>query len=174
LSYTDSLTGLANQRYFRKRLDEEINRARRYERSLALIIFDLDGLKGINDRHGHLAGDEIIREMGRILKNCIRAIDIVCRYGGDEFCVIMPEADAATCRQFMLRLQETIGASKFTVENVSEPLRCTISQGAAIFPEHADNQTDLIFNADMALLKAKNGGRNSFLIHNETVESGTA
>ena len=173
LSYTDSLTGLANQRYFRKRLDEEINRARRYERSLALIIFDLDGLKQVNDRHGHLAGDEILTQMGRILKNCIRTIDIVSRYGGDEFCVIMPEADMATCRQFMQRLQQTIGEGRFAIENVGEPLQCTISQGAAIFPDHADNQTDLIFNADMALLKAKAGGRNSFLIHNETVGTET-
>lgn len=169
LSYTDALTGLANQRYFRKRLDEEISRARRYQRSLALIIFDLDGLKAINDQYGHLAGDEVLRQMGRILKHCIRAIDIVSRYGGDEFCVIMPEADHATCRQLMQRLQETIGAARFEVVNLEEPLSCTISQGAALFPIHADNQTDLIFHADMALLKAKAGGRNHFLIHTEPV-----
>lgn len=169
LSYTDALTGLANQRYFRKRLDEEISRARRYQRSLALIIFDLDGLKAINDQHGHQAGDEVLRQMGCILKHCIRAIDIVSRYGGDEFCVIMPEADYATCRQLMQRLQETIGREKFVVENLVEPISCTISQGAALFPIHADNQTDLIFHADMALLKAKASGRNHFLIHREPV-----
>ena len=171
LSYTDALTGLANQRYFRKRLDEEINRARRYRRSLALIIFDLDGLKAINDQHGHLAGDEVLRQLGTILKHCIRAIDIVSRYGGDEFCVIMPEADHATCRLLMERLQDTIGKAKFAVENVADPLTCTISQGAAIFPEHTDNQTDLIFHADMALLKAKADGRNHFLIHSDIAAS---
>lgn len=169
LSYTDALTGLANQRYFRKRLDEEISRARRYQRSLALIIFDLDGLKAINDKHGHLAGDEVLRQMGSILKHCIRAIDIVSRYGGDEFCVIMPEADHATCLQLMHRLQETIGQATFEVAKAAESLSCTISQGAALFPDHADNQTDLIFHADMALLKAKASGRNHFLIHTEPV-----
>ncbi|MDD5426499.1 MAG: GGDEF domain-containing protein [candidate division Zixibacteria bacterium] len=167
MSYTDSLTGLANQRYFNKRLNEEIGRAKRYQRSLALIIFDMDDLKKINDSFGHLAGDTILKRLGQILKSSIRAIDIIARYGGDEFCVIMPEADKATCKRFMNRLQVKISASKFKINEFKEELSCTISLGGAIFPDHADDAEKLIFAADMALLKAKDSGRNKFLLYND-------
>lgn len=166
LSYTDNLTGVANQRYFVKRLQEEINRAERYRRSLALIIFDLDDLKGINDRHGHLAGDQVLRRLGHILRNSIRAIDVVARYGGDEFCVVMPEADQAVATRFMSRLGEKIGDSRFRLPGTDQDITCTISLGAAVFPDHARDQKSLINAADMALLKAKEAGRNGFLVYN--------
>jgi diguanylate cyclase (GGDEF)-like protein len=165
LSYTDGLTGLANQRYFHRRLKEEIGRAGRYHRSLALIIFDLDGLKTVNDRFGHLAGDAVLRRLGEILTKSIRAIDIVARYGGDEFCVIMPEADVATCRRFMERLQAKIVNSRFTVGDDQTEIRCTISQGGAVFPEHATDYEKLMHAADTALLKAKEAGRSTYLIY---------
>ena len=165
LSFTDNLTGLANQRYFVKRLGEEILRASRYARELALIIFDLDDLKYVNDNHGHLAGDAVLRQLGGVLRGTTRTIDVVARYGGDEFCVIMPEADKQTCLGFMERLQGIIAETEFHVEDTQNALRCTISLGAAIYPGHADNSRDLIHVADIALLKAKEGGRNRFLIH---------
>jgi len=167
MSYTDNLTGLSNQRYFHKRLHEEIDRAKRYQRSLALIIFDVDDLKRINDSYGHLAGDTILRRLGQILRSSIRAIDIIARYGGDEFCVIMPEADQVTCKRFMDRLQLKISSSKFRINEHDEDLNCTISLGGAIFPDHADDAEKLIFAADMALLKAKESGRNKFLLYND-------
>jgi diguanylate cyclase (GGDEF)-like protein len=164
LSFTDSLTGLANQRYFRKRLDEEIDRARRHSRSLALVVFDLDALKGINDQYGHLTGDAIIRGMGSILRSSIRAIDIIARYGGDEFCVIMPESDVATCRRFMERLQARILEAKFHLGDAQPEVSCTISQGGAVFPLHGKDPESLFRAADLALLRAKEQGRNQFLI----------
>ncbi len=165
MSYTDNLTGLANQRYFVKRLEEEILRASRYNRELALIIFDLDDLKHVNDNYGHLAGDCVLQQLGGVLRGTTRTIDVVARYGGDEFCVIMPEADEQTCIGFMERLQRIIADTAFTPDNRDQPLHCTISLGAAIYPKHAENSRDLIRMADMALLKAKEGGRNRFLIH---------
>lgn len=170
LSYTDNLTGLANQRYFIRRLNEEIQRADRYKRKMALIIFDLDELKNINDTYGHLAGDEILKQMGSILRNTIRTIDIIARYGGDEFCIIMPEADEITCTKFMNRLKDEVALSSFEIPGAKDTLNCTISLGGAIFPDHADSSNKLIHTADMALLKAKDSGRNKFLIYNPSYQ----
>jgi two-component system cell cycle response regulator len=165
MSYTDGLTGLANQRYFHKRLREEIDRAKRYRRSLALIIFDLDDLKSINDTYGHLAGDAVLRRLGQILRGSIRAIDVIARYGGDEFCVIMPEADRATCERFMQRLQEKISSSQFAVKEIEGDAHRTISQGGAVYPEHGDSYARLLEAADAALLRAKETGRNKYLLY---------
>ncbi len=164
MSYTDNLTGVANRRYFSKRLQEEINRAKRYSRKLALIFFDLDGMKTINDRYGHLAGDAVLRQVGQILRKNVRGIDIVARYGGDEFCIIMPEADATTCAKFMRRLKTKVSTWEFVIDGVSDRIECTISQGASLFPQHAETAEKLVHAADMALLRAKEAGRNNSVL----------
>ncbi len=165
LSFTDALTGLANQRYLYKRLREEISRAKRFKRHLAFVLFDLDELKTVNDTFGHQAGDAVLRQVGQSLKKSIRGIDIIARYGGDEFCVIMPEADSQTCAQFMDRILKTIAKTKIMLKNSSEPLYCTVSLGGAVFPIHASDGKSLVYKADMALLRAKNSGRNRYIMY---------
>ncbi len=167
LSFTDGLTKLANQRYFMKRLYEEIDRCHRYKRKLGLVFFDLDALKQTNDMYGHLAGDDVLSQVADILRKSIRTIDIVARYGGDEFCVIMPEADEETCVKFMQRLQKEVTQSDFVAEGVEGHLNCTISMGAAVYPNHAEDAKKLIYVADMALLKAKEGGRDMFWLYQD-------
>jgi len=162
LSYTDGLTGLANHRFFIRRLNEEINRARRYNRSLALIIFDVDELKAVNDNYGHQAGDSVLRQMGEVLRASVRSNDVVARYGGDEFCIILSESDQATCAHFIRRFQRKIAGTKFKVCADNRELSCTVSQGGAVFPDNGEDSGKLIYAADMALLEAKNDGRNGY------------
>jgi diguanylate cyclase (GGDEF)-like protein len=164
LSQTDALTGLYNHRYFHMRLTEEVNRARRYKRSLGLVMIDLDQLKAINDVHGHQAGDAILQQVGALLKSSVREIDVIARYGGDEFCVVMPEAELSTCESFMARLCSELAATKFQSPNTEQILTCTISLGAAVFPDQANDAQKLVFAADMALLRAKEQGRNTFVV----------
>ncbi len=162
LSYTDPLTGLANQRYFQRRLREELTRAGRYRRSLAFILIDLDDLKVINDSHGHQAGDDVLRRMGAILKDSVRSIDVVVRYGGDEFGIIMPETTEADCERFMVRLQKAFSTEHILAGPRQERITYQMSMGGAIFPHHGTKSEQLVFAADMALLKAKDTGRNTW------------
>lgn len=160
LSYTDSMTGAYNYRYFYKRLTEEATRARRHSRKLSLVIFDLDEFKSYNDRFGHQTGDEILRQLAKHTKEIVRSIDVVCRYGGEEFCVIMPDTDRQKVESFVERLREAISDCTFEIRDLASSPRVTASIGAAVFPEDADTVDRLIYCADMALLEAKKGGRN--------------
>ncbi|MBN2227793.1 MAG: GGDEF domain-containing protein [candidate division Zixibacteria bacterium] len=160
MSYTDGLTGLYNFRFFIKRIGEEIDRARRYVRPLALIIIDIDDLKVVNDKYGHLAGDCLLKAFAGELTASVRSNDIVSRYGGDEFCLIMPETDRDNTRIFMERIRDKIGASPCAIEGTEDKLAYSVSVGGAVYPSDAENAEALIHAADMALLKAKSEGRN--------------
>jgi diguanylate cyclase (GGDEF)-like protein len=160
MSYTDSLTRLYNYRYFIKRLHEETLRAQRYHRGLGLLLFDIDDFKLYNDKFGHQMGDALLRKIGTTVSRTLRAIDIVSRYGGDEFCIIMPEADRATCQVSMERLRDTIAATGFDDPDAGFEGKITISAGSAVFPDDADSDERLIYSADMALLQSKALGRN--------------
>lgn len=144
LSITDSLTGLFNQRHFYSRLKEEITRAQRQSHSLALILLDLDHFKAYNDTYGHLAGDEVLRNLGRIINNNIReGVDSGYRYGGDEFAVILIDADLSVASEIGKRIQNALLQGNFTA-----------SVGYATFVDGM-TEKELVSEADKNLYKAK-------------------
>ncbi len=167
LSYTDSITSLYNYRYFYKRLTEEVFRAKRFDRKLALVIFDIDDFKVYNDTYGHQAGDQLLKQLGELLSRTVRSIDVVSRYGGEEFCVIMPESDQEECLKFLERLRKNIMNYPFKDEHSKEEHNVTVSLGGAIYPYDARSVDRLIYCADMALLKAKNSGKNRSIMYQE-------
>ncbi len=166
MSYTDFLTEVYNYRYFYKRLREEIFRAKRFDRMLALVIFDIDNFKSFNDTYGHQAGDEVLRNLARLVTDSVRAIDIVSRYGGEEFCIIMPDTGFANCLILVERLRKMIEEYKFRSDLVDEGYSITVSIGGAIYPVDAQTPDRFIYCADMALLKAKQDGRNRSMMFN--------
>jgi diguanylate cyclase (GGDEF)-like protein len=174
LSYIDGMTELYNYRYFYKRLTEEVQRAKRFDRKLALVILDIDDFKSYNDNFGHQAGDQLLKQLGRLLSRTVRSIDVVSRYGGEEFCVIMPESNVDECFKFMERLRKSIMsfAFKSEVESTGEEFQkhehnITVSLGGAIYPQDAPTVDRLIYCADMALLKAKSANKNRSLMYEE-------
>jgi len=169
MSYTDSMTELYNYRYFYKRLNEEIFRAKRYNRLLALVIFDIDNFKAFNDTYGHLAGNEILRNLAILVTESVRVNDVVSRYGGEEFCVIMPDTGYANCLIFIERLRRKIEDHRFSSEYVEGGYQITISIGAAIYPNDTVMTDRLIYSADIALLKAKADGRNRSVMFNSSL-----
>ena len=151
---TDYLTGLSNHRFFQATLSVELGRAQRHNRSLSLLIIDLDFLKEVNDRFGHPAGDTVIRSVAETIRNNCREIDFAARYGGEEFTVILPETSLPSAIQVADRIRERIAAEVFSgIGSI------TASIGVSNYPVNALSKEDLIRVADQALYIAKNGGR---------------
>ncbi len=169
LSLTDAMTNLNNYRYFEDRLKEEINRGRRNNTPVSLIMIDIDHFKNYNDTLGHQAGDEALRNLGWILKNTVRDEDIVNRYGGEEFCIILPGIEKDVIQVLGERLRVKIEEYPFYKENVQPGGRITVSLGGSCFDSDADNFEDLVYKADQALYKSKNGGRNMLTVYSEDI-----
>src|ERR1039458_9668661 len=162
-SVRDALTGLYNRRYLEEVLDREVRRAARAAQSLGLLMIDLDHFKRFNDTYGHEAGDAVLRETGLSLTKGIRAEDFVCRFGGEEFVVILPTADleASCARAERLRLK----MKELTILHQGRSMgMLTISVGVAVFPEHAMSPKELMAAADAAMYEAKRGGRDQVVV----------
>jgi diguanylate cyclase (GGDEF)-like protein len=158
LSIRDPLTGLYNRRFMEETLEREIRRAERNQHPLGVIMLDLDHFKQFNDKSGHQAGDLLLRELGALLKSHIRGGDIACRYGGEEFTLIMPNAPLENILQRLDDLR--LAMKKINVAHGSETrVIVTGSAGVAMFPEHGDTGETLLSAADRALYRAKSEGR---------------
>jgi diguanylate cyclase (GGDEF)-like protein len=161
-SVTDELTGLANSRFLKTCLGREIKRARRYGSPLSVIFIDLDGFKTVNDAHGHLAGSRMLAELGRVLRESMRETDIVARYGGDEFTIVMTHAGEEDAKLTCSRLRQRIEDRVF-LESEGLRARITASFGIACYPEHGDTREGLIAAADRAMYRVKEQGKNGVL-----------
>lgn len=157
-SIRDPLTGLFNRRFMEESLELEIRRAARNKRSLGMIMMDLDHFKYFNDNFGHEAGDLLLKELGTLLKSNIRGEDIACRYGGEEFTLILPEGTGAVTQQRAEFFKDAI--QRLDVHFRGHPLgKITASMGVAVFPEHGRTAKALVEAADKALYRSKNAGR---------------
>lgn len=159
LAITDPLTKLLNRRFFIERSESEINRAKRYHASITVLMLDLDHFKRINDNFGHKAGDTVLVEVSKALKKSVRDIDLVGRYGGEEFIILCPESDSASSLQVAQRIREDI--ENLTLDLNNQPVRMTISIGVAVESSGENLSLDtLVQHADEALYRSKENGRN--------------
>ena len=162
MSTVDELTKLYNRRYFIEALDGEFERASRYEREMALLMLDLDYFKKVNDTYGHPAGDMVLSDIGEILKKHIRRNDLACRYGGEEFAVVLPNVNKDSIYSAYERFREMVSTQSFKCE--SKQFHITVSIGIA-FSNDAESANDLLVHADQALYQAKESGRNRIVIY---------
>jgi diguanylate cyclase (GGDEF)-like protein len=163
LSLTDALTGLYNRRHFDSTVEREFLRSKRYGGDLTLAIIDIDFFKKINDTYGHLCGDYVLKEVAYMIQDNFRKTDIVFRYGGEEFVVILTETSLDGSKIPLERLRQAIESYKFKYEN--NIIKVTVSIGAA--SNSYDNINTVILNADKALYEAKSSGRNKINLKTE-------
>src|SRR5271154_7051458 len=156
LAYLDGLTGIFNRRFFELRIMEEIERARRYATGMAVIMADIDEFKRLNDEFGHLLGDEVLRQVSSIFHQQLRKIDVLCRYGGEEFAILLSQTNAVHALGVAEKLRKTVEAWQFP--GVPRPV--TISAGTANYSEHGNTRDELVKAADAGLYAAKQAGRN--------------
>lgn len=157
---TDSLTGVSNRRFLDNHLDTLFERARVRSQSLSLLVADIDHFKAINDRYGHEAGDGVLREFARRLRECIRHVDLVCRYGGEEFVVVMPDTDPETAAIVAERLRSQVAGAPFEIPGNPAGKTVTVSVGIATMKADDVSAAELLGRADRALYGAKKAGRN--------------
>lgn len=162
LSRIDGLTQLNNRAHWEQRLSEEFERVVRYGDTMSLILFDLDFFKKINDNYGHLAGDQVLRDVSDIIRSGLRENDIAGRYGGEEFGIILPATDAEGASVVAERLRQKVAEKPVEFEGTGIPV--TVSLGIVQFNEKASNHEQLIAQADEALYKCKENGRNQWQI----------
>jgi diguanylate cyclase (GGDEF)-like protein len=158
LTTMDGLTQVHNRRYFDEQLEREISRSRRYERGLSLVMLDIDHFKRINDVHGHLAGDYVLRQLASTVRVRIRREDVFARYGGEEFGIILPEIDLKGARQFAEKVRQMVEQQQFNFDKHAIPV--TVSLGVSMLGVEHRDAAELVCAADENLYEAKSSGRN--------------
>jgi len=171
LSISDGLTGLYNQMHFFELLDLETKKSQRYNLNYSLIIFDVDHFKNFNDSNGHLRGSETLRAIGAIMKKKFRSTDLLAKYGGDEFVIILPQTDKVGAYLAAERLREGVEKQVFPGAETQPQKKITISIGLASYPEHGQTDEEILNHADKSLYFAKESGRNRTIMYNDTLEN---
>ncbi len=159
MAVTDDMTGLYNRRYFDRHLGVMLSKAQAQSRDMALMILDIDHFKSVNDTHGHDIGDAVLREFAGRLRRNIRGIDLACRFGGEEFVVLMPDTDYRQAEMVAERVRQSISERYFEVPS-GRPLSITVSVGVSLNESALDTPETMIKRADVALYRAKRQGRN--------------
>ncbi len=171
---TDGLTGLFNHRHFQERLGGELERTERHPGHLAVVLFDLDHFKAINDRYGHPVGDTVLKSVASLIRESIRKIDLAARYGGEEFVLILVNTDAAGAFRLTERIRKAAGRMVFSARTPGgsggEEFSVTLSAGVAAYPVHAQRKKDLVEAADQALYQAKAKGRNRTVVFKPSLQ----
>jgi diguanylate cyclase (GGDEF)-like protein len=162
LTITDDLTKLYNYRYLKKFLEADVKRCLRYKKKVSLLFIDIDGFKQINDTFGHLVGSQALAEMGLVLKRMVREMDVVGRYGGDEFIIILPDTPLNEAAVIAERIRKKVEECEFVAQNLS--IRLTVSLGVANCPKHTLTAEGLIKKADAAMYRAKELSKNSIKV----------
>ena len=160
MAITDALTGLYNRRYMESHLSTLVEQAAARGKPLTAVVLDIDYFKLVNDNHGHDAGDDVLREFATRVRKSIRGIDLACRYGGEEFVIIMPETDMAVATIVAERLRRRIASERFPIQQGASSIEVTISIGIATLDAADDNAAHILKRADQALYRAKRDGRN--------------
>jgi two-component system cell cycle response regulator len=160
MAVTDGLTGLHNRRYMESHVTTLVEQAAARGKPLTVLVLDIDYFKSVNDTYGHDAGDDVLREFSTRLKKSIRGIDLACRYGGEEFVVVMPDTDMAVAAMVAERVRRGIATEPFPIEQNKKYLEVTISIGIASLTRTTDSAADILKRADQALYRAKRDGRN--------------
>jgi diguanylate cyclase (GGDEF)-like protein len=159
LSITDGLTGVWNRRYLEMTLRKEIERAQRFGRPLSVLMLDIDRFKRVNDKHGHQRGDEVLIEVTRRILGEIRSnIDVVGRYGGEEFVILLPETPSGGARVVAEKIRNSMRGTPF-ISSSGEPVSVTVSMGISTYPEDGASSEELLGRADSAMYRAKAEGR---------------
>ncbi len=158
-AFVDDVTELYNARYLLEAIEREVRRAERYGNPLSIVFLDMDRFKLVNDRHGHLVGSGALRQLSRVLLQCVRTVDTVARYGGDEFTMVLVDTDEKTAMTIAERIRRTVEETAFEATG-AEHLHVTCSLGIATYPVHGTTREELLDAADKAMYRAKSLGRN--------------
>jgi diguanylate cyclase (GGDEF)-like protein len=160
LVFVDPLTGVYNRAFYDRQVTLEIERANRTNQKFALLVMDVDDFKPINDRYGHRAGDHVLSQLAREVRGRMRKIDLMFRYGGEEFVLLLPGADLEEAQRTAERLRLIVSEQRFLLEGAPHPLRVSVSIGGAVYPDQSRTKTGIFNAADQALYRAKHEGKN--------------